>query len=499
MPSIRVGYGSDFVVKNQKIGIGTDDPQSQLDVRGTIKANFEISGVTTLTSYAGFIAQKQNITKASAIGFGTVGLQTVGVSTGYSYYETETGYTSLVGEFNTLSDDLIVDDGKIFEIKTTSITGVTTIGTQSYDYDTSTVSLGTLESVSIQSHFTLPNGGIETRPENPIEGTVRFNDDLNTLEFYNGIEWRQFTVTGASGRGINAGGTLAPGLISNISYINISTQGNSLNFGNLSAGNELFGSCSSNTRGIFGGGRVPTYTNAIEYITIASEGNSISFGTLSTIGRLTNSLSSSTRGVFFCGFNPTAPLSGNTNTIDYIQVATTGNALDFGDASESKRVLGGFASSTRGVFAGGFTSDAVKTIQYITFASTGNAVDFGSLTVKGFGNSGCSNSTRGLFGGRTPNPTSLIDGGIDYVTIASLGNATKFGDLTVARYSHNATSSQTRAVWCGGGALPAVTNVNTIDFVTIATTGNAVDFGDHLFTGRYGAGCSDSHGGLGGF
>ena len=91
---------------------------------------------------------------------------------------------------------MIVDDGKIFEIKTTSITGTTTIGTQSYDYDTSRVSLGTLESVSIQSHFTLPNGGIETRPENPIEGTVRFNDDLNTLEFYNGVEWRQFTVTG---------------------------------------------------------------------------------------------------------------------------------------------------------------------------------------------------------------------------------------------------------------------------------------------------------------
>ena len=27
MPSIRVGYGSDFVVKDQKIGIGTDDSQ----------------------------------------------------------------------------------------------------------------------------------------------------------------------------------------------------------------------------------------------------------------------------------------------------------------------------------------------------------------------------------------------------------------------------------------------------------------------------------------
>jgi hypothetical protein len=496
MPTNRIGFSSDFVLTSSQVGIGTTNPRATLDVVGVLKGDFNISGVTTLTSYAGFIPQKQNIYFDT-----TVGIKTVGVGTFTQPYETETGNLELVGQFNTVSEDIIVDEGKIFEITTTNITGITTLGTQEvYAPDPSVVSVGTLESVSIQSHFSVPDGGISERVDNPIEGSVRFNDDLNTLEFYNGVEWRQFTVTGASGRGINAGGTLAPGLISNISYINISTQGNSLNFGNLSAGNELFGSCSSSTRGIFGGGRVPTYTNAIEYITIASEGNSINFGTLSTIGRLTDSLSSSTRGVFVCGFTPSAPLSGNTNTIDYIQISTLGNALDFGDASESKRVLGGFASSTRGVFAGGFISDSVKTIQYITFASTGNAIRFGDLTQEAYGNSGCSNSTRGLFGGLTSlNPGNVIHNIIEYVTIASTGNSTDFGDLTIARYSLSASSSQTRAVWCGGGALPAVTNVNTIDFVTIATTGNAIDFGDHLFTGRYGAGCSDSHGGLGGF
>ena len=231
MPSIRVGYGSDFVVKNQKIGIGTADPRSTLDVVGNFKANFEISGISTFASYSGFAAQKQNITQATNIGFSTTGIGTFQQPS-----ELESGYTSLVGEFNTLSDDLIVDNGKIFEIKTTSITGVTTIGTQSYDYDTSTVSLGTLESISIQSHFTLPNGGIETRPENPIEGTVRFNDDLNTLEFYNGVEWRQFTVTGASGRGLWGGG-YNTGLASNlqsIEYVTIATLGNGVDFGSLS-------------------------------------------------------------------------------------------------------------------------------------------------------------------------------------------------------------------------------------------------------------------------
>ena len=43
-----------------------------------------------------------------------------------------------------------------------------------------------LEEVSVTSHFSVPNGGIDERPEIAIEGTVRFNDDLNTLEFFNG-------------------------------------------------------------------------------------------------------------------------------------------------------------------------------------------------------------------------------------------------------------------------------------------------------------------------
>ena len=41
------------------------------------------------------------------------------------------------------------------------------------------------------------------------------------------------------------------------------------------------------------------------------------------------------------------------------------------------------------------------------------------------------------------------------------------------------------------------TNTNIIDYIQITSTGNAVDFGDDLFTGRYGSGFSDSHGGLG--
>ena len=190
MAKLRIGFSSDFTLDSSEVGIGTTNPTAKLQVVDTIKGDFNIAGVSTLTSYSGFAAQKQDVTKES-----TTGISTVGVGTFVQSYETETGNLELVGQFNTVSEDLIVDEGKIFEITTTNITGITTLGTQEvYAPDPSVVSVDTLESVSIQSHFSVPDGGISERVDNPIEGSVRFNDDLNTLEFYNGVKWRQLRL-----------------------------------------------------------------------------------------------------------------------------------------------------------------------------------------------------------------------------------------------------------------------------------------------------------------
>ena len=89
------------------------------------------------------------------------------------------------------------------------------------------------------------------------------------------------------------------------------------------------------------------------------------------------------------------------------------------------------------------------------------------------------------------------------MTIASEGNATAFGDLTSARWMAGQTASNsTRVVFMSGiaGSGPSYSDfTNTIDFITISTTGNAQDFGDVSFKTYSGGGCSDSHGGLGGY
>ena len=132
-------------------------------------------------------------------------------------------------------------------------------------------------------------------------------------------------------------------------------------------------------------------------------------------------------------------------------------------------------------------------MNYVTIASTGDAADFGDLTANRRHCIGSSSSTRGIFAGGTTNPT-LIDT-IEYVTIATLGDATDFGNLTDARSEFGGPSNKIRAVFMGGWDSPVYDN--RIDYITIATTGNASDFGN-LGGGVRGAmaGISDSHGGI---
>ena len=502
MATIRVGIGSDFNISDSKVGIGTANPTALLEVSETAKADFNITGVTTLTSYGGFIAQNQYVNKPAAIGVATIG---VGKLT--QYYETETGFTDLGGvhhgddqRFNTLSEDLVIDDGQILNITDIDMVGITPIGQDAPHNHSSYVCAGSLEQVSVTGHFSVPNGGSNDR-QSFIEGTVRFNTDLNTLEFFNGNEWRQFTYNqGQSGRAIyspisNTG--------SKIQTVQIHTLGNAVEFGerisfdssgvaNIATG-KLTATFSSSTRGVFAGGQTPTALNNIDYVTIASFGNSNDFGDLITVKSYAGGLSSSTRGLIVSQYSPLV------NVIEYVEIATTGNAQDFGDQSVARMPTDGtFASPTRGVTGGGWVASATKSevIDYVTMASKGDTIDFGDLTVLRSAISGGANATRGIFMGGYVTPSGGAFKTIDYVTISSTGNAVNFGERTFAGAYGAGAASQTRMVCLGGFAPESVT---ALDYIQINTTGDSKEFGDALYTGTGTCGTSDCHGGLGGF
>ena len=459
MATFRVGVGS-FNIQDGAVGFGTDiDGLGNLRVKGVTKTTGSIvSGASTLTRYAGFAAdninQLENITLTSEVG--TIGDIVVGVGT-----------------------SVIISSG-------------------------STVTVGTVESVSIGTHFSPPTGGIEERGDNFIEGMIRFNTDLNTMEFYNGNEWRQFTYIldiqnspSSRGRSVHAGGAdPSNSYLPTMSFFEHATQGQGNYFGDLTVGGQGLGGFSSSTRGLFSGRRTPSTNpdNIIDYITIASAGDAIDFGDMTNQRRLGATLSSSTRGIMAGGATPS-----RVNIIDYVEMSTIGNAIDFGDTTElfSSMNGGGISNGTRGVYNSGEAPSGVSAnIQFITIASTGNATNFGELNVRRRACGMCSNSTRGLFaagynGGASTNR-------IEFITISSTGNGTDFGELnrTATTYAQG-SASQTRGFFSGGYFSPAITA--SIDVISIAEGGNATDFGDLAFATESGAACSDSHGGLGGF
>ena len=187
--------------------------------------------------------------------------------------------------------------------------------------------------------------------------------------------------------------------------------------------------------------------------------------------------------------------------MEYVTIASTGNTTDFGDQGidDSLGRPAGLASPTRGIVSGGYGPSPYpqsNTIDYITIASTGDATDFGDVTSEDTRNSmGASSSTRGVIAGGQTNAPSTGTDAIDFLTIATTGNTTDFGNLTDGRRRGSGLSNSIRGVFTGGYD-PAVKN--TIDYITIATTGNAQDFGDYSGASihRLGTGASDSHGGL---
>ena len=160
----------------------------------------------------------------------------------------------------------------------------------------------------------------------------------------------------------------------------------------------------------------------------------------------------------------------------------------------------GASNGVRGIYAGGYKNptspSSTSKYEHITISSFGSAVLTGELINVPARPMSFSNSIRGVWGGGYNNPGGFAYNTIQYLTISSLGNAINFGELTQSRFRGTGVSSQTRGVFVGGGAP---TSLNIMDYITISTQGNAIDFGDIGTANQRQEGCSDSHGGLGGF
>ena len=307
----RAGFGTVFELEDSKVGIGTDAATHTLQALGNIRSEDATDiGISSLTTYQGFVDKEARFT------------------TGQIDNQSQSGSTS--GE--------IVIDGDVTVSSATTFTS----GPQN---------------LTVTDTFTLPSGDTNSRALKPTAGSLRFNQDFATLEFYTGNNWatvNTFTEMqnspGSRGRAVIHLGTATADASSKVEFLNISTFGNSQSFGDLTVNRYLSGRGSSETRGLHGGGQSsPAKRDVIDYYTIASKGDAIDFGNLTTTGRCPGGASSSTRALF-AGVD-------TSNVISYVQISTLGDALDFGDLTNvAGNRTASFSSPTRFVCMSGHSS-----------------------------------------------------------------------------------------------------------------------------------------------
>ena len=218
------------------------------------------------------------------------------------------------------------------------------------------------------------------------------------------------------------------------------------------------------------------------------------------------------RGVFGAGTD--------TNlTLDYITIATTGNATDFGDAWYLRESCGGASDGTKGFWYGGINSgNIVSNNGYsITFATQGNATNtIGQVSYPLARGSMCSNADYIIASGGQSGYNTNTSSAILRWSTASLGQAAAFGNLASAqmgqgcwndksKYLTFSGTNSTNGIWAGSftssgasyqsaltasGSQPhgaagdetrAIIFVGStatqLDTIVIQTTGNATSFG----------------------
>ena len=192
-------------------------------------------------------------------------------------------------------------------------------------------------------------------------GAIRYNTDSNKIECFNGTKWMQVSVSSpdlnGGARGFHVGGRKSPGYAyeDQIDAYNIASTGSVFDFGDMTTGgsnNYEQGAFASSIRACaFGGRPSNTYTNTIEFITMSSTGNSANFGDLTAPTVFPSGVSNGTRGVRLGGISPGSAPNLGRNTMDYVTIASTGDAQDFGDLISAYTNLSGATSDTHGGLA----------------------------------------------------------------------------------------------------------------------------------------------------
>ena len=280
-------------------------------------------------------------------------------------------------------------------------------------------------------------------------GEAGANNEVTTTDYVtistagNGIDFGNLTshrrhLGGCADRtrGLFMGGHTAPGGHSEVvDFFTISSTGDATDFGDLTESRSRTISFNNSTRGVRAGGN--PYTDTMDFGTIQTTGNFNDFGNLVSSRRGIAAAASPTRGIMAGGQDPSSGNQG-VNVIEFVTTATMGNTSDFGDATKTRRGGAGCSNSVRAVFGTGYiapapSNTASSEVDFITIATTGNATSFGDLTYDRLETYGAAAShTRAVFGAGNDGSDNFVNT-LDYFQIMTTGNGVDFGDLSQSR------------------------------------------------------------------
>ena len=231
---------------------------------------------------------------------------------------------------------------------------------------------------------------------------------------------------------------------------------------------------------VHAGERSGSSSNTIDYFDITTTGNASDFGDSTSATAQGTAAGANNRTIFKLG------LGSYTNTLEYVTPSTLGNCTDFGDTIQAGRDNSAVADGTYMLIHGGNFVNNYGKIDYVTIATTGNASAFGDCTVSPEGTTSAGDATRAVHKMEhgASNKTS-VNQTIEYTTMATPGNATDFGDDSTMHTFCAAASGDGKFIVMGGKTYDTGSFLNTMSYVTIQTTGNASDRGDLSYSPDY--------------
>ena len=227
-----------------------------------------------------------------------------------------------------------------------------------------------------------------------------------------------------------------------IQYFTCATSSNTALFGTLSTSAFDKAGASDGTKALINGGDGGN-TSQIDYVTIDTLGNAQDFGDFPSSSRKANA-----------GFSDGVKCVWNSTNGDYeyVTAATLGNASSFGTAVTSRqRAVTAHGNTTYGLTMGGYgytsTWTELNVMEYVTIATPGNATDWGSTLPQnrdraaGTGNENTAFCAGGHTDYSTYQDADVFSNTIYAISMTTPGNnATDFGDLAVQHYGGTGNS-----------------------------------------------------------